>query len=76
MIELVTTSGVFALDGGQWDVTNNIWLVGGDREVIVIDAAHDARPIVAAVAGSWNPKTPGAEGAPSAADPFTGPQRW
>ena len=51
MIELVTTSGVFALDGGQWDVTNNIWLVGGDREVIVIDAAHDARPIVAAVAG-------------------------
>jgi glyoxylase-like metal-dependent hydrolase (beta-lactamase superfamily II) len=51
VIELVTTSGVFALDGGQWDVTNNIWLVGGDREVIVIDAAHDARPIVAAVAG-------------------------
>ena len=51
MIELVTTSGIFALDGGEWEVTNNIWLVGDDREVIVIDAAHDAAPIVAAVRG-------------------------
>lgn len=51
MIELVTTEGVFALDGGEWEVTNNIWLVGDDREVLVIDAAHDAAPIVEAVAG-------------------------
>ena len=51
MIELVTTDGVFRLDGGEWDVTNNIWLVGDDREVIVIDAAHDAAPIVDAIAG-------------------------
>ena len=51
MIELVTTSGVFRLDGGSWEVINNIWLVGDDREVIVIDAAHDARPIVEAVGG-------------------------
>ncbi|HVV37529.1 MAG TPA: MBL fold metallo-hydrolase, partial [Acidimicrobiales bacterium] len=51
MIELVTTDGVFRLDGGEWEVTNNIWLVGDDREVIVIDAAHDAAPIVAAVNG-------------------------
>ncbi|HVT77665.1 MAG TPA: MBL fold metallo-hydrolase [Acidimicrobiales bacterium] len=50
-IELVTTDGVFRLDGGEWEVTNNIWLVGDDREVIVIDAAHDATPIVAAVNG-------------------------
>jgi glyoxylase-like metal-dependent hydrolase (beta-lactamase superfamily II) len=50
-IELVTTDGIFRLDGGEWDVTNNIWLVGDDREVIVIDAAHDAAPIVAAVNG-------------------------
>ncbi|MEO7398531.1 MAG: MBL fold metallo-hydrolase [Ilumatobacteraceae bacterium] len=50
-IELVKTTGVFALDGGEWEVTNNIWLVGNDREVIVIDAAHDAAPIVAAVNG-------------------------
>ncbi len=50
-IELVTTDGVFALDGGQWQVTNNIWLVGDDREVLVFDAAHDATPIVAAING-------------------------
>ena len=50
-IELVTTDGVFALDGGEWDVTNNIWIVGDDREVVVFDAAHDHAPIVAAVDG-------------------------
>jgi len=50
-IELVTTDGIFALDGGEWAVTNNIWLVGDDREVIVFDAAHDAAPIAAAVGG-------------------------
>jgi glyoxylase-like metal-dependent hydrolase (beta-lactamase superfamily II) len=50
-IELVTTDGIFALDGGEWEVTNNIWLVGDDREVLVFDAAHDASPIVAAVNG-------------------------
>lgn len=51
MIELVTTDGVFALDGGEWDVTNNIWLVGDDSEVAVFDAAHDHQPIVEAVNG-------------------------
>lgn len=51
MIELVTTEGVFRLDGGEWEVTNNIWLVGDEREVIVVDAAHDARPIAEAVHG-------------------------
>lgn len=50
-IELVTTDGRFELDGGSWEVTNNIWLVGDDREVIVLDAAHDHRPIVDAVGG-------------------------
>jgi glyoxylase-like metal-dependent hydrolase (beta-lactamase superfamily II) len=51
VIELVTTDGVFRLDGGEWEVTNNIWLVGDDREVMVIDAAHDAAPIIDAVHG-------------------------
>jgi len=50
-IELVTTNGVFALDGGEWEVTNNIWLIGDDREVVIFDAAHDHQPIVDAVAG-------------------------
>ena len=50
-VELVTTDGIFALDGGEWEVTNNIWLVGDDREVVIFDAAHDHRPIVDAVNG-------------------------
>ncbi|MDF5751230.1 MBL fold metallo-hydrolase [Spongiactinospora sp. TRM90649] len=49
MIERVVTSGVFALDGGTWEVDNNVWIVGSDEEVIVIDAAHDPAAILAAV---------------------------
>jgi glyoxylase-like metal-dependent hydrolase (beta-lactamase superfamily II) len=49
MIEQVTTAGVFSLDGQDFDVENNIWLIGDDHEVLVVDAAHDAAPIVAAV---------------------------
>jgi len=51
VIELVTTEGIFALDGGEWQVTNNIWIVGDDREVVIFDAAHDAAAIAAAVSG-------------------------
>ncbi|MGW4383526.1 MBL fold metallo-hydrolase [Kitasatospora sp. NPDC004531] len=50
-IEQLVTSGEFSLDGGTWQVDNNVWLVGDDREVVVIDAAHDADAIAAAVAG-------------------------
>ncbi|MBC3190444.1 MBL fold metallo-hydrolase [Pseudonocardia sp. C8] len=48
-IEHVVTSGTFNLDGGSFDVDNNVWIVGNDHEVIVIDAAHDADAITAAV---------------------------
>jgi glyoxylase-like metal-dependent hydrolase (beta-lactamase superfamily II) len=48
-IELVRTNGIFSLDGEDFDVENNIWLVGDDHEVLVIDAAHDAAPIVDAI---------------------------
>lgn len=48
-VDLVSTSGTFELDGGSWEVTNNIWLVGNDEEVVVIDAAHDASTIWAGV---------------------------
>ncbi|MFC8730319.1 MBL fold metallo-hydrolase, partial [Streptomyces bacillaris] len=37
--------------GGEWDVDNNVWIVGDDTEAIVIDAAHDATAIAAALAG-------------------------
>ena len=53
-VERVVTSGTFELDGGSWDVDNNIWLIGDDSEhgdVIVFDAAHTAAPIIDAVAG-------------------------
>ncbi|AUN38976.1 Probable polyketide biosynthesis zinc-dependent hydrolase BaeB (plasmid) [Tsukamurella tyrosinosolvens] len=50
-VERVITSGTFSLDGGTWDVDNNVWLVGDDSEVVVIDAAHSADPIVDAVGG-------------------------
>lgn len=48
-IELVRTNGIFSLDGEDFEVENNIWLVGDDREVLVIDAAHDAAAIAEAV---------------------------
>ena len=50
-IERLVTSGTFELDGGSWDVDNNIWIVGDDSEVVVFDAAHTAEPIVDAVSG-------------------------
>ncbi|MFC5338469.1 MBL fold metallo-hydrolase [Leucobacter denitrificans] len=48
-IENLVTSGTFSLDGGTWDVDNNVWIVGDDREVIVIDPAHDPAAVAAAV---------------------------
>jgi glyoxylase-like metal-dependent hydrolase (beta-lactamase superfamily II) len=48
-IELVKTNGIFSLDGQDYEVENNIWLVGDDAEVIIVDAAHDADVIVNAV---------------------------
>jgi glyoxylase-like metal-dependent hydrolase (beta-lactamase superfamily II) len=50
-IDRVVTHGTFELDGGSWEVDNNIWLVGDDSDVVVIDAAHDAGPIIDAVRG-------------------------
>ncbi|MEU8985851.1 MBL fold metallo-hydrolase [Streptomyces sp. NPDC048558] len=48
-IERLVTSGTFSLDGGTWDVDNNVWLVGDDTEAIVIDCAHDAGAIAEAL---------------------------
>ncbi|HYY09565.1 MAG TPA: MBL fold metallo-hydrolase [Kineosporiaceae bacterium] len=50
-LERVVTSGTFSLDGGTWDVDNNVWLLGDDDEVLVVDAAHDAAAIEQAIAG-------------------------
>ncbi|MGY1699020.1 MBL fold metallo-hydrolase [Geodermatophilus sp. SYSU D00766] len=50
-IEKTVVSGVFSLDGQDFDVDNNVWLVGDDDEVLVIDAPHRAEPIVEAIGG-------------------------
>ena len=50
-IDKTVVSGVFSLDGQDFDVDNNVWLVGDDAEVLVIDAPHDAAPIVEAIGG-------------------------
>ena len=50
-IERVVTSGQFCLDGGCWDVDNNVWVIGDDEECLVVDCAHEADPIIEAVAG-------------------------
>ncbi|MFZ1165024.1 MBL fold metallo-hydrolase [Mycobacterium sp.] len=50
-IDRIVTHGTFELDGGSWEVDNNIWLVGDDSDVVVFDAAHTAAPILEAVHG-------------------------
>lgn len=50
-VERVITSGIFSLDGQDFEVDNNVWIVGDDEEVLIVDAAHDAATILSAVAG-------------------------
>jgi len=50
-VDHAVSSGTFSLDGGTWDVDNNVWVLGDDHECIVVDAPHDARPILALVGG-------------------------
>ncbi|HEV2758484.1 MAG TPA: MBL fold metallo-hydrolase [Acidimicrobiales bacterium] len=50
-IDHITTAGTFSLDGKDYDVENNVWLVGDDERVVVIDAPHDAEAIVATIGG-------------------------
>jgi glyoxylase-like metal-dependent hydrolase (beta-lactamase superfamily II) len=47
-IDRLVVPGVPGQDG---DVDTNVWLVGDDDEVLVIDAPHRAEPIVEAVGG-------------------------
>ena len=50
-IERVVIPGTFSLDGKDYEVENNVWLVGDDERVVVIDAPHDAGAIAEAVGG-------------------------
>ncbi|MGP4017428.1 MBL fold metallo-hydrolase [Saccharopolyspora sp. 5N708] len=44
-IDHATTSGTFSLDGQTFAVDNNAWVVGDDRECVIIDAPHDVDAI-------------------------------
>jgi glyoxylase-like metal-dependent hydrolase (beta-lactamase superfamily II) len=50
-VDRVVTSGTFSLDGGTWEVDNNVWLVGDENEVVVVDAAHDLDAIAFGIGG-------------------------
>jgi glyoxylase-like metal-dependent hydrolase (beta-lactamase superfamily II) len=43
------TTGTFELDGGVWEVDNNVWVLGDDEECVVFDAPHDAGTIMEVV---------------------------
>ena len=47
----LVTSGTFSLDGGTWDVDNNVWVLGDDTECVVFDAPHSVDAILALVGG-------------------------
>ena len=50
-IDHAVTSGTFSLDGGTWDVENNVWVIGDDAQCLVIDAPHEVGPILEVIAG-------------------------
>jgi len=50
-VDHLVTSGTFSLDGQSFDVENNVWLLGDDDEVLVLDAPHDPDVIERAVGG-------------------------
>lgn len=50
-IEHTVTSGTFSLDGRTFEVDNNVWVIGDDRECVVVDAPHDVDAILELVRG-------------------------
>ncbi|MEW2430660.1 MBL fold metallo-hydrolase [Micromonospora sp. NPDC047644] len=48
-VDHAVTSGTFSLDGQTFDVDNNVWVIGDDRECVVLDAPHDVAAILVLV---------------------------
>ncbi|MQW76014.1 MBL fold metallo-hydrolase [Nocardioides sp. dk4132] len=48
-VDHAVSSGTFSLDGQTFEVDNNIWVIGDDRECVVIDAPHSVEDILAVV---------------------------
>lgn len=50
-IDHAVTSGTFSLDGGTWDVENNVWVLGDRAEGLAIDAPYKSGPILDVIGG-------------------------
>lgn len=50
-VQKCVTSGTFSLDGGTWDVDNNVWVIGTGSDCFVIDPAHDPHKVAEVVNG-------------------------
>ena len=50
-VDHAVTSGTFSLDGQTYDVDNNVWVIGDDRDCVVVDAPHDVAAIRAVIGG-------------------------
>lgn len=50
-IDRARTEGTFSLDGGTWEVENNVWVIGDDQVCVVIDPAHDLEAVAQLVGG-------------------------
>ena len=48
-VDHAVSSGTFSLDGGTFDVDNNIWVIGDDTSCVVVDAPHSVDEILALV---------------------------
>lgn len=48
-IDSIVTSGKFCLDGGEWDVDNNVYIIGDAQDVYVVDPSHDLDAVERAV---------------------------
>lgn len=49
-VERVVTTGTLTTSDGEVTLENNTWIVGDDRQCVIIDAGHDGRAIVKAIA--------------------------
>ncbi|MEV8615221.1 MBL fold metallo-hydrolase [Amycolatopsis sp. NPDC051373] len=50
-VDLTVTAGNYRFDGVSFAVDTNIWLLGDEEEVLVVDAGFDATAIAAAIDG-------------------------
>lgn len=50
-LTMIVTSGKFKLDGGEWDVDNNVYIVADDqnKHCYIVDPSHDLDAVVEAV---------------------------